>query len=276
MKGGHQAQGFTIIETLVVLGVTAALFVAVVATLAGRQGRTQFSQSVQDVKSQIQQVINDVGSGFYPDTNNFTCTAGAAGPNLTPGSSRQGANTGCIFLGKVIQFDVSNTSGNEQLKVYTVAGLQRDTSGREVATYAAARPKAIAPSTISPSTPDASTTGIVKYGLKLEQMKYGAAGADIGAVAFLNSLASYSGSGVDSSSQHVNVLPINGTTKGMTPLAAAQAINNNLAASPINTSSGIRLCFYSATSNQSATITIGGGGRQQSVTVSIRENKSCP
>jgi type II secretory pathway pseudopilin PulG len=274
MKGGHKAHGFTIIETLVVLGVSTALFVAVVATLSGRQGRTQFSQSVQDVRSQIQQVMNDVGSGFYPATNNFSCTAGVSGPNLTAGSGEQGTNTGCIFLGKVIQFDVSNTSGNEQLKVYTVAGLQRDTSGREVTTYSDARPKVIAPSTSSPSTPDASATGTVKYGLKLEQMSYG--GVNVGAIAFLNSLASYSGSGVDSSAQHVNVLPVTGTTKNMTPAAAANAINANLAGSPVNVSSGVKLCFYSATSDQSATITIGGSGRQQSVTLSMREDKSCP
>lgn len=277
MKGGHKAQGFTIIETLVVLGVSAALFVAVVATLSGRQGRTQFSQSIQDVRSQIQQVINDVGSGFYPDTNNFTCAASLSGPQITAtGSSKQGANTGCIFLGKAIQFQVANSTGNEQLQVYPVAGLQRDSSGNEVTSYAAAKPKVIAPSTSSPTTPDASTTAIVKYGLTLEKMYYGSSKVDVGAVAFLNSLASYSGSGVDSASQHLNVIPINNTTLNTSPHANAQNINNNLATSPLNDSTGISLCFVSSSSNQSGIITIGGNGRQLSVTLNIKEDKVCP
>lgn len=278
MKGGHKAHGFTIIETLVVLGVSTALFVAVVATMSGRQGRTQFSQSIQDVKSQIQQVMNDVGSGFYPDTNNFTCSANLTGPSIASGTSKQGANTGCIFLGKVIQFQVSNTSGNEQLQIYTVAGLQRDSTGKEVDTYSAAKPVVIAPSTTNPTMPDASTKGIVKYGLKLEKMYYGASNTNIAAVGFLNSLASYAtgGGGPDSSSQNVNVVPINNTTRDTLPEANAQAINNNLATSPVNDPTGISLCFVSATSNQLGIITIGGKGRQLSITTDIRETKTCP
>jgi type II secretory pathway pseudopilin PulG len=279
MKGGRKAHGFTIIETLVVLGVSTALFVAVVATMQGRQGRTQFSQSIQDVKSQIQQVMNDVGSGFYPDTNNFTCTANASGPSISAGTSKQGANTGCIFLGKAIQFQVNNTTGNEQLQIYTVAGLQKDTTtGKEVDTYAAAKPVVIAPSTSNPTMPDASTKGIVKYGLKLNKMYYGASNTNIGAVGFLTSLASYStgGGNPDSVSQNVNVIPINNTTLGGDSTANAQAINNNIASSPTNDPTGISLCFVSGTSNQLGIITIGGKGRQLSLTVDIRETKTCP
>jgi len=278
MKGGRKPRGFTIIETLVVLGVSTALFVAVVATMQGRSGRTQFSQSIQDVRTQIQQVMNDVGSGFYPDTNNFTCTANLSGPSISAGTSKQGANTVCIFLGKAIQFRVNNTTGNEQLQIYTVAGLQKDATGKEVDTYAAAKPVVIAPSTSNPTMPDASTKGIVKYGLKLDKMYYGASNTNIGAVGFLTSLASYStgGANPDSVSQNVNVIPINNTTLGGDSTANAQAINNNIASSPINDPTGISLCFVSGTSNQLGIITIGGKGRQLSLTVDIRETKTCP
>jgi type II secretory pathway pseudopilin PulG len=278
MKGGHKAHGFTIIETLVVLGVSTALFVAVVATLSGRQGRTQFAQSIQDVKSQIQQVMNDVGSGFYPDTNNFTCSASITGPNIASGTSKQGANTGCIFLGKVIQFQVNNTSGNEQLQIYTVAGLQKDATGKEVDTYAAAKPVVIAPSTSSLTTPDASTKGIVKYGLKLDKMYYGSSNTNIGAIGFLNSVASYtSGAGnPDSESQNINVVPVNNTTLGTDSTVNAQLINANLAASPLNDATGITLCFVSGTSKQIGIITIGGKGRQLSISLTVKETNVCP
>jgi hypothetical protein len=50
--------------------------------MAGKQSRTEFQQSIQEVKSQIEQTINEVGTGFYPNTNNFRCTAGGFGPVL--------------------------------------------------------------------------------------------------------------------------------------------------------------------------------------------------
>ena len=111
MRGSHKASGFTIIETLIVLTVSGALFVSATYFLSGDQDRTEFTQSIQAVQSQIQQVINEVESGSYANTNNFTCSGTASGPSLTTsGTDAQGSNTGCIFLGKVIQFGVANTS----------------------------------------------------------------------------------------------------------------------------------------------------------------------
>lgn len=272
MKGGRKAQGFTIIETLVVLAVSAGLFVAVAATLGGRQGRTEFSQSIQDIRTQIQQVANDVSAGFYPDTNNYTCTPAGTGPSFSSGSSEQGGNTGCIFLGKVIQFQIAGTSDPEQFKVYTLAGLQQDSTGAEVTTYSAARPKVVAPTTTNPGTPDASTKGVLKYGVTTKEAYYGAVKTNIGAVAFLNSLSPGTGS---SSSQHINVIPVSGTVLNASAPAGAQAIENNIASSSMNVSSGVKLCFVSGGSNQSGLITIGGNGRQLSVTLKISENTTC-
>ena len=103
-------------------------------------------------------------------------------------------------------------------------------------------------------------------------MYYGAVKTNIGAVAFLNSLAPATGT---SSSQHINVIPINGTSLNTSTVSAAQAIENNVASSSMNVSSGVKLCFVSGGSNQSGLITIGGSGRQLSVTLKISENKTC-
>src|SRR6266511_2117091 len=109
MKGGKKARGFTVVETLIVLAVTGGLFVAIAATLSGRQNRTQFTQAIQEIQSQIQQVVNDVGSGYFPSTNNFSCSATLAGPSIATGSAEQGSNAGCVFIGKAIQFGVAGT-----------------------------------------------------------------------------------------------------------------------------------------------------------------------
>lgn len=278
MKGGLDSRGFTIIETMMVLVVTAALFIMIAMTLSGKQGRTEFSQSIQNVKNELQQTINDVGAGFYPNTNNFRCSASGTGPNFTSGAGAQGANTGCVFLGKVIQFGVAGSTDPQQYKVYTLAGLQRDSSGNEVTTYANAMPRVVAPSTTNPNVPDASATKKLNYGLTVREVYYGATKTNIGSVGFVSSLASYSGNTLISGSQQVNVVPVNTTTLNSSAAAGAQAINTNFATSAtsaINPSSGVKICFVSAGSNQSGLITIGSNGRQLSVTLSIKENKTC-
>jgi type II secretory pathway pseudopilin PulG len=274
MRGGKNARGFTIVETLVVLAVTGGLFIAIAATMAGKQSRTEFQQSIQEIKSQIEQTINEVGSGFFPNTNNFRCTAGGSGPVLSSGATNQGENTGCVFLGKVMQFGMTGTSP-EQFRVYTVAGLQRTAGGDEVTTYAESFPTVVAPSTSNASIPDASATGKLLYGLTTSEVYYGTVKTNIGAVAFVNSLAQYSSGSVISGAQSVNVIPINGTSLNTTSAAAAQAINTRLATSPINVSNGVHLCFVSGGTNQSGLITIGSNNRQLSVTLSIRGNKTC-
>jgi prepilin-type N-terminal cleavage/methylation domain-containing protein len=273
MKGGLKARGFTIIETLIVLAITGGLFAAVALSISGKQGRTQFEQSVNDVKAQIEQVINDVAVGFYPNTNNFRCQAGGFGPVLSTGTTAQGENTGCVFLGRVIQFGISGTDP-EQFRIYTVTGLQRTTAGAEVTSYAQALPQVVAPTPAAPSTPDASTPGRLQYGLTICKTPATCNQTNVGAVAFMNSLASYSSGAIVSGSQQLKIIPITGSTLNVSSGNAAATINSNIAASPEATGS-VSFCFISASSNQSGLIRIGNANKELSVTLSIKGNKTC-
>ena len=274
MKGGKKAQGFTIMETLIVLAVTSTLFVIIAATLSGRQQRTQFEQAANDIRAQIQQVINDVGTGFYPSTNNFSCSAGAFGPVIAPGSTTQGENTGCIFLGKAMQFKVGTDAS--AYNIFPIAGLQRTTAGLEVATYAEARPKALSPSVSDSSVPDVVEKKKLQYGLTTYSMTYGASNTPIGMFAIVNSLATYSSGTLVSSSQQLNIVPVSGSGLNASQATAAESINTNLASSPTNPAGGIKICFASAGSNQSGLVTIGPtSAGQLSVTLSIKANTSC-
>lgn len=272
MKGGKKARGFTIMETLVVLAVTGGLFLAISVTLSGRQQRTQFEQGINDIRAQLQQVINDVGTGFYPSLSNFQCTAGATGPVLAAGATNQGENNGCIFMGKALQFGVTGTDP-EQYLMYSVAGLQRTTTGDEVTTYAQAMPKVVSPTASTPVTPDITEKKNLQFGLTTLWIRNGA--APIGAFGFMNKLATYSSGSILSGAQQVEVVAITGTTLNSTQLDGAQAINANIAASPINPASGVQICFVSGGSDQSGLITIGSNGRQLSVTLSIKGNRTC-
>lgn len=274
MKGGLKARGFSIIETLIVLAVTGGLFTAVAFAISGRQNKTQFEQSIQEVKSQIEQTINDVSVGFYPNTSNFSCQAGGSGPLISGTSRDQGENTGCVFLGRVLQFDIAGTDP-EEFRTFTMAGLQRDSSGNEITTYAASVPTAVAPSTVNPAYPDASSRGTLKYGLTTREVYYGSPKTNIGAIAFVNSLASYSSGSIVSGSGHVNVIPINNSGLDVAQQNAVDTINSQLASSPVNPANGVHICFVSGGTDQSGLITIGSNGRQLSVTLSIKGNKTC-
>jgi hypothetical protein len=174
-----------------------------------------------------------------------------------------------------MQFGVQGTTNPEEARNFIVAGLQQDSTGNEVSTYTAAKPLVVAPSTTNLTLPDATSKSTLRYGLSTHEIYYGSPKVDVGAIAFVNTLASYSNGSIVSGSQQVNVIPINGTTLGATPVATAQAIDTNLASSPVNPSGGTKLCFVSGGSNQSGLITIGGSARDLSVTLSVKENRTC-
>src|SRR5262249_49848375 len=142
-----ESRGFTIIEVLIVLAVTGGLFVAAATMISGRQNQTAFDQAIRQIQAQIQQTIDDVAAGYYPNRANFQCTPGGPGlpPPLTSAASNQGTNSGCIFRGKALQFAVG-TADPQQFVTYTIAGLQQGgASGAESANLTEAKPAIVAP-----------------------------------------------------------------------------------------------------------------------------------
>lgn len=275
-----QNKGFTIVEVLIVLAITGALFVSAATMISGRTAKTQFEQSVNQMTGQIRQQINDVASGYYPNNKNFSCTATGADFSITAGASEQGTNTGCVFLGKALYFGVAGTDP-EQYVSFPVAALQRNAAGEEVTSIAAAKPAVIYPAAPQTNSPNSSQTTPLQYGLKVSKMYYGTNPDNkIGAVAFLSSLGQYNGTELVSGSQQISMLPLLNTVTNKSIAEAATAINANFITSN-NTFAGstnkqVNICFDSGTTNQSGLVTIGGGnGRELSVTLSIKGNLGC-
>src|SRR4051812_26414068 len=70
-------RGFTIVEVMIVLAVTGLLFVSVVLVINGRQEAAQFQTSINETKSQLRQIANEVASGYFPSDDTYQCnTAG--------------------------------------------------------------------------------------------------------------------------------------------------------------------------------------------------------
>jgi type II secretory pathway pseudopilin PulG len=289
-NGAHAATqvprgaGYTVIEVLIVLAVTAALFVSAAVMISGRQNQTAFDQATRQIQSQIQQVLNEVAAGHYPATNDFRCSAAGAGatPSLTAGAAGQGTNSGCIFLGRAMQFGVG-TNDPDQFSTYTIAGNQRGASG-EAATLAEARPMVVARSTPShsnPAYPDNSVDELLQSGLKAVRMWYSDGGSDveIGALAFVNSLAQFDGSGqVVSGAGSVSVVAVDGTSlhaaKGSTVELMNSDGGNRIATGNVNPSNGVFVCFEGGTAQDYAIIKIGGDSRELSIVLTTKDKES--
>jgi hypothetical protein len=257
MKRRVGLAGFTIVETMIVLAVTGGLFVTIAATLAGRQRSNEFTQSINDVRNQIQQVVTEVQNGFFPDAN-YSCTATALGVIIAGGSNTQGKNTGCVFLGKVIQFNVRDQDPAEVI-VYPVAGIRAKTD------IAAADPSVVRHGLV-----DASTTFRLKYGLTVEDMRV--EGTSIGAFGILSSLDTTTpGKSGDQQFDIYGFTNISLKTTGkLTDNTPSPSLPTNLK----NPSTGIQICFKSGGTDQWGLVTIGNNSNQLSVDLQIR-NSTC-
>jgi type II secretory pathway pseudopilin PulG len=278
---GSQLAGYTIVEVIIVMAITAALLISALALISGQQQRTEFSQSINDINSQIQDVMNDVSTGYYANTGNFTCDA----TGLHSGTNNQGTNKDCIFIGRAMQFGVG---GNKSaFDIYNIIGQRQITSGgttKEVQSFAETQPLAIALPNV-PSGADATDRRTLNSGLTANKMYYLDANNVshfVSAVAFMTSFANYSGGNLVSGAQTVSLVPIDGTdlatnnaesntVSGITTFKSTTFTQGN----NINPASGVVICFQSGGTNQYGQITIGGNGRQLTTDLIINAG-TCP
>jgi type II secretory pathway pseudopilin PulG len=262
------ARGFTVVETLIVIAVSGVLFISAVLLVAGQQRKVEFTQAVNDIRNVIQQTMNEVGSGYYPNGGNLRCVASGSTLSITTTNSvAQGSNTGCIFLGKAMQFGLQDTDP-QQYVIHSIAGLQNNDG-----TLAGSRPKAV----------DIGGTRQVKSltnGLRATGMRYVVDGVStkVGAVAFINGLGKYgSDNRLLSGSQQVSVVPV--ASSGIVPNTAipavVSAIDNQLRTSDnlLNPNGGVEICFEGGR-GQWGLITIGSNSRSLSVKLDIK-NADC-
>ena len=128
--------GFTIVETMIVLAVSAMIFLSMVGMVSGQQGKAQFKNAVYNVAADIQTAISQVSSGYYPlSPSQFSCGVGSDGaPALTGSASSadRGTNKDCTFIGQAFWFTSSvGASGDQEYRIHTLVGLRRDADGEE-------------------------------------------------------------------------------------------------------------------------------------------------
>jgi type II secretory pathway pseudopilin PulG len=268
--------GYTIVEVMIFLAVTGALFAMIAITFAGQRGRTQFQTAAREVESQIRDIVNNTSSGYYQTNEDFTCTANPSGPQFSNAANdlEQGANQGCIFLGPAMRF----TIGSGDYQVYTVAGLRRvAVENKEVENFDETNPRAVVGAGIN-----ITENLTLPNGVTVASMFYNNGGSDVSVdgVGFFTSFGRYETDALQPNSLSVNVMPLfsfsgSGCTAGNVVCQVTALGNPALSVENyLNPSNGLTLCFNSGTSNQHAILTIGGANRQLTTDLTIGDGQS--
>lgn len=121
-------RGYTIVEVMIFLAVSGGLLVAATSIIGGKQERVRFTQSIDRFSQNVQDVLNDVSTGYYPTQGNFSCTNPGAGGVVVFDNNvanSQGTNKDCVFLGKIIQ--LGTAPDKTAYNVFTMAGIRTAT-----------------------------------------------------------------------------------------------------------------------------------------------------
>lgn len=289
------SDGYTIIEVMIFLAVSGFMFILAAVFINGKQAQVAFQQGMQAAASTMTNAINTVANGEYqPLPSDVQCVSpGGSHPHFQPnpsGDTTQGANYGCIFMGKVMQFG-TNSDGTAY-QTFTIAGRQYTSLAgslpQPVQTFADALPVAVT-SGNSGNRVDLTQTGTLEQGLAAyvpngqtssvflcsgncngstsasdPNMKQG-----VNYVGFFGSFGSYN-SGVaasqSSGAQNVVVATIPSLPDG-TGRTSGEIL-------PLTTGNYIVLCF--ANGNRIGSVTIGGtSGQQTAVSVDYNEDSPC-
>lgn len=293
--------GYTILETLIFLAVTAAMFASAMAFISGRQNRTEFASAVRDFETSINDIANDVSNGYYANITDggqrlYCYVNGAGGGSASiviegRSTDAQGANQGCIFIGKALQFRSSATDGNERYTAISLVGKQYKNGSPtygDAENYADSGVKAIADAGPSDSTPDATnslrigggaTVGCVLYINAAVPSTYSCATPNgmtrVDTVAFMTKFTASSFEEENrTGSTAVNLLvPSSGLANGSNRSleTVVNEVNGFNDTTPSNPSGGVHICLQSGGTNQHAWVVLGGKNSRFSASATIVE-----
>ena len=276
-RGGHRPNGYTIVEVIIFLAVSGALLISALGLINGQQQRTEFVQSVRDFDNDLQDIANDVSTGYFNNAGNFSCTVAGSTISFTSTAAEQGTNMDCIFVGKLVQFQ---TPGTNELgyRIYTMVGARQTGSPpREVTSFAEAKPVVIARATSFSNTVESFEDKRLGYGAKFGAVNYNTS-TPVGMIGFITSFGALSGVGnnLSSGTTKTTLIPIGGTSLGQDVQQAAAAANTAYL-SPLTQNPSITICLLSTGSDQHAIITMGGNANGTfSSEVTVQGGSACP
>ena len=281
-QGGWRKKGYlgyTIIEVMIVLAVSAGLMVVASVFIGGRQAKTEFQVAIRSTQTKIQQVLNEANSGYYQSDYDFSCSKVAGDYVKIKGSGvteERGAHGDCIYIGNSLVFT------QDGLFVVPMAGQRlKDSTSESTQTIAEAKPTAIAGDG-NPARNNTGPTGSIKQysyspGVKFVRASYDAASMTpqtMFGFAALSSLADFQQSnGLSNGSQTINLYRYTQAFTAATHEQIADTINDEPNA--FTKANKINLCFEGTGVNQSFVITVGSNNGGILVTNKIKNGGTC-
>ncbi|MCA9328506.1 hypothetical protein KC959_01945 [Candidatus Saccharibacteria bacterium] len=271
MKGVQR--GYTILEVLIFIAVSALIFVFAMIAISGRQEQVQFTQGVREFEAKVQDILNDITTGYYAANPTIRCEIVAGNASLDfslTNNEDLGTNNNCIYIGKVIQVLPDGADADKRMFIYNLVGKRyADTENSLIAdTITEVSPKLVSSS--APGSNDSSEEYFTRYGLKITkliELPTASPAPEFGAFSIISNFAG-GGSGVTTSqSQSVRVGTIKGTSVGDTESELKTVVDQFNNTSSVNTgffnegSDGVVICLQDATSSvKKASITISSSG----------------
>jgi hypothetical protein len=113
------SNGYTIIEVLIFLAVSAVLMTFSFNLINGKQAEAEFNQKMRDTRSQIQDWLNDASTGLSgADSSNSHCTVSGNSPPIIDKNSLASPQPQCIYIGKAVQFTDSAMSADQSERIF--------------------------------------------------------------------------------------------------------------------------------------------------------------
>lgn len=160
--------GYTIVEVMIVLAVSGALFISVVAMFSGRIASSQFRQAINTYETDVQDTISDTANGFY-DSENVSCSVNGGGNYvISSGASTPGTNRGCVFAGKFL-IPVMNSGVIKETVVTTLVGKQFRSGGTIAASSIAESEPEVLPASVGAKQVDISY--VHEWEMRIERIR---------------------------------------------------------------------------------------------------------
>lgn len=261
--------GYTIVEMLIVLAVSAVTAVSAFAIIRGQQGKNEFRTSVRDFEVKLTDIANDVAKGYFPNMGSaYTCTVSPVGIAITNSpltNEEQGSSQECVFAGKVVEFEPGTNP--RQMRVITMAARRKARDNKNVTSLASLLDGDMRPVTVLDEPLN------LLHGLRVQSVRAGASNPS--SIAFLSGFTNRASTvGSITGAPETDVYWINNTAFGSaTPVGPELAVIGNYQAP--NATTGIDICLDTGGGAPSAIVTLGSDGRQLTTTTVIRPGLPC-
>lgn len=228
-------RGYTIVEVMIFVVVSGGLLLSVLGLISGQQQKTRFKTGVYDFESTIQDLVNDVETGYYPNAG-------------TPGSDKDH-----IYLGKAVQFYRDSSGEVNRYKHMTIQGNAKT----------GAPPKDV--TDLSEADPQGRTdlvgTGNLLNGVELTKVIYrGASPTESFGFAVVSGISS-NGKKSSGSKGQLAKIDISNVENDILLDGAIETLDRTSPSTPIqDASQGLLFCLREGGGGRIAAVTLIGGG----------------